>query len=156
MKVNNVLIPIDRSAFSLTILPHIEHFLPPMQNALLFLHVAEPPLHARGVAEQEFAAQLQRLQAALTAEVTLELQPLTEPLRVKGYAVAIEAVFGEPLPEIQRFIAHHHIDLLAMTTHGRSGLGRVLFGSVAQQLIQQLTIPILLFHPAVDKGSVTL
>lgn len=156
MKVNNVLIPIDRSAFSLTILPSIEQFLAPAYNALIFLHVAEPPLHARHLDEQQFAAQLQRLQEALTAEVTLELQPLTDPLRAKGYAVAIETSLGDPLPEIQRVVTQQQIGLLALTTHGRSGLSRVLFGSVAQQLIQQLTIPILLFHPAVDTGAVTL
>lgn len=85
-----------------------------------------------------------------------ELQPLTDPFRAKGYAVAIETALGEPLPEIQRFVAQRQIGLLALTTHGRSGLSRVLFGSVAQQLIQQLTIPILLFHPPGRIGAVTL
>ena len=156
MKVNHVLIPIDRSAFSLTILPSIEQFLAPAYNALIFFHVAEPPLHARHMDEQEFAAQRQRFQEALTAEVMLELQPLTDPLRAKGYAVAIETALGEPLPAIAHFVAQHQIGLLALTTHGRSGLSRVLFGSVAQQLIQQLTIPILLFHPAEEHEGVTL
>ena len=156
VSINKVLIPIDRSAFSLTILPHIEQFLSPTHHALIFLHVAEPPLYSRHTSEQELAAQSQRLQNALTADVALELQPLTDPLRTKGYAIAVEAVFGEPVPEIQRFVAQHQIGLLAMTTHGRSGLGRLLLGSVAQQLLQQMTIPILLFQPGIDSQRAAL
>lgn len=150
MKVNKVLVPIDRSAFSLTILSSIEQFLIPTQNALIFLHIAEAPLHVRGMSDNEFAAHLARLKEALYTEVAFELQPLTDPLRAKGYAVAIEVLFGEPIPDIEHFIAQQAIDLVAMTTHSRSGLGRVLFGSVAQHLLQQLPIPILLFHPPVD------
>ena len=156
MIVNKVLVPFDRSAFSLTILPHIEQFLSPAYTALIFLHVAEPPLHSRHVGEQELAAQWQRLQDALTADIALELQSQTDPLRAKGYAVAVQTVLGEPVTEIPRFVVEHQIGLLAMTTHSRSGLGRVLFGSVAQELIQQLTIPILLFHPTVATPGVTL
>ena len=155
MKINNVLIPIDRSAFSLTILPHVEHFLPPAYNALVFLHVAEPPLHAHNVSEQEFNVQRQRLQEALTADVMLELQPLTAPLRAKGYAVAVQTALGEPLAEIQRVVAQEQISLLAMTTHGRSGLSRMLFGSIAAQVLHQVTLPILLFHPPVANERVS-
>lgn len=154
MTVHKVLIPIDRSAFSLTILPTIEHFLAPQHNALIFLHVAEAPLHERGMDANAVAAQRERLKNALYTEVALELQPLTDPLRAKGYAVALEVLFGEPIPEIERFALQQHIDLVAMTTHSRSGLGRVLLGSIAQHLLQHLTVPILLFHPPGETSKV--
>jgi nucleotide-binding universal stress UspA family protein len=156
MKVNNVLIPIDRSDFSLTILPWIEQFLMPDRNALIFLHVAEEPTptYRRSMGVDGFADHLKKLREGISTELTEELQPLTVPLRAKGYAVAVEVAFGEPIPEIERFIARHKIDLLAMTTHGRNGLGRVLFGSVAQHLLQQLNMPILLFHPLMDNRGV--
>lgn len=155
MKVNNILIPIDRSNFSLLILPWIEQFLPPDRNALIFFHVAEEPkpTYLRGMNADEAGAEQQRLRENLSIELAEELQPLTDPLRAKGYAVAIEITFGEPIPAIERFIADHKIDLLAMTTHSRSGLGRVLLGSVAQHLLQQLHLPFLLFHPPVDNSG---
>ena len=101
------------------------------------------------------------LEAYVLGQTSPEEARLVERMRgseasVRAELVAIETALGEPLPEIQRFVAHHQIGLLALTTHGRSGLSRVLFGSVAQQLIQQLTIPMLLFHPAEDHGVVTL
>jgi len=38
-------------------------------------------------------------------------------------------------------------DLIVMATHGRSGLGRSVFGSVADQVVRQSSIPVLLLHP---------
>ncbi len=147
MKVNNILIPVERSDFSLAIIHLVEQFFAPEQNALNFFHVAEEPMYLQEMSEIEFARYLEKLREGLQAEIAIELAPWTNPLRAKGYAVSVHAVFGEPIPEIERFIAHHNIDLLAMMTHGHTGLKRVLFGSVAQQLLQQLTLPILLFHP---------
>ncbi|MEZ4726897.1 MAG: universal stress protein [Caldilineaceae bacterium] len=63
MKVNHVLIPIDRSDFSLLILPWIEQFLPADRNALIFFHVAEEPkpTYLRSMSEEEADAERQRL-----------------------------------------------------------------------------------------------
>jgi nucleotide-binding universal stress UspA family protein len=52
---------------------------------------------------------------------------------------------------IEQAIRYHHIDLVAMTTHGRTGLRRVLLGSVAEHVLRHITVPVLLLHP-VEKG----
>ena len=42
----------------------------------------------------------------------------------------------------------HKVDLIAMTTHGRSGLGRLILGSVAESVLRGTTVPILLVRVA--------
>jgi nucleotide-binding universal stress UspA family protein len=57
--------------------------------------------------------------------------------------VAVGSVAGEILSATYR----QHIDLLVMSTHGRSGVGRMLVGSVANEVLRQGQVPILLVRP---------
>lgn len=149
MVQNQVLIPVDRSPFSLSIVPHVKRFLDPHISVLTLLHVAEEPSPAelRRMGVDEYTEQLNRLRGEFQHQVEEELQPLTTELALAGYAVRVAVSFGEPITQIEHYIGTHDIDLLAMSTHGRSGLGRVLFGSVAQELLRQLALPILLLRP---------
>ncbi|MCB0189196.1 MAG: universal stress protein [Caldilineaceae bacterium] len=150
-----VLIPIDRSPFSLSIVPHVKRFLDPAKCGLTLFHVAEEPspTDMRRMVLSEFTAQLNRLRQELQNQVTEELRPVTEQLEASGFTVTIVVSFGEPITQIEHYIGTENVDLLAMSTHGRSGLGRVLFGSVAQELLQQLGLPILLLRPELPKAA---
>jgi nucleotide-binding universal stress UspA family protein len=56
---------------------------------------------------------------------------------------------GEPALVIERACKKHGADLLAMATHGRSGLARVVLGSVATEALLNITVPTLLVRPEV-------
>ena len=65
-----------------------------------------------------------------------------------------KAVPGEdPVKAIMDFSSEQEVDLIAMSTHGRSGLGRWVFGSTADKLIHSTSIPLLLVRPR-DGGDV--
>lgn len=53
---------------------------------------------------------------------------------------------GDPAEEIRRVALLEGADLIAMSTHGRSGLGRLMFGSVAEQVIRRAGIPVLMIR----------
>jgi nucleotide-binding universal stress UspA family protein len=50
---------------------------------------------------------------------------------------------GEPVTEILRVAQEIHADLIVLGTHGRAGLGRLLMGSVAEQVVRKATCPVL-------------
>ena len=50
---------------------------------------------------------------------------------------------GDPVEEIQKAVRFHHADLIVMTTHGRSGLSRLVTGSVTEQVLRRATVPLL-------------
>ena len=52
-------------------------------------------------------------------------------------------VDGEPAHEIKAYAQANHVDLIAMTSHGRSGLGRAILGSVTDAVIRESTTPVL-------------
>ena len=69
------------------------------------------------------------------------LRAVADELRAAGLRVDVQEAFGPVASEILR--ASQRADLLAMTTHGRSGPSRWWFGSVAEQVLREATCPLL-------------
>ena len=141
-----VLIPVDGSQFSLEILPAVKQFLESRSNELILLHVTEMPnwLSNDEVAEGDTATYPEHEAVALEASFRSSLQSSIDELTAAGFEVITAIAFGEPMPEIERFIAEEGVDLVAMTTHGRTGLARMFLGSVAQHLVNHAAVPVLL------------
>ena len=62
--------------------------------------------------------------------------------------VTYDTEFGVPGPAIIDYAGKNAIEMIAIATHGRSGPGRIVLGSVADHIIRHATIPILLIRPA--------
>ena len=67
----------------------------------------------------------------------------------KEYQVRPECLtlIGPPGQTIVEYAAQNEIGLIAIATHGRTGPGRVLFGSVADYVVKQTRLPVLLIRP---------
>jgi nucleotide-binding universal stress UspA family protein len=59
----------------------------------------------------------------------------------------IQVVAGDPSEEILSYIAAHGIDLVVMGTHGRKGLDKVIFGSVAERVVKSSPVPVMVVNP---------
>jgi nucleotide-binding universal stress UspA family protein len=66
--------------------------------------------------------------------------------RLAGIEVESIVRFGEPLDEILREAEAFDADLIAVSTVGRSGIGRAFLGSVAEQVVRKAAAPVLLFR----------
>jgi nucleotide-binding universal stress UspA family protein len=64
----------------------------------------------------------------------------------KGIRVRSQVRRGQPAEEIVLAARETGADLIAMTTHGRSGLGRLLFGSVAEAVLRESRLPVFLMR----------
>jgi nucleotide-binding universal stress UspA family protein len=80
------------------------------------------------------------------AEAREYLAPLATQLAARGVRARTEVRRGDPVLEIAAVAAEVGADLIAMTTHGRSGLGRALFGSVAEAVLRRVEIPVFLMR----------
>jgi len=60
---------------------------------------------------------------------------------------AVKVVPGDPAEEIVRYIDEEGIDLVVMGTHGRKGLDRILFGSVANYVVTTSSAPVMTVNP---------
>ncbi len=168
METYTVLIPLDGSDFSQRILTPIRRFLPPDRARLILYHVEresqgllpEPPRPAtpdtdipmyethRDADRARHPIYATQEDESRRAQAVASLEGLRRSLEADGYRVQIEVGFGDdPGAEIANYVTYKEIDLVAMTTHGRSGLSKLLFGSVAEEVFRQVRVPVLLLRP---------
>lgn len=69
-----------------------------------------------------------------------------DDLKREGYRVEWEVRNGSPAQEIIACAKERNIDVVVITTHGRSGLGRIVFGSVADEVIRNSGLPVLVVN----------
>lgn len=80
-------------------------------------------------------------------EALAYLRHVAGRLRARGLRVATEVVFGHAPLAITDYTRSHEIDLVALATHGRGGVTRVLLGSVADALVRSSNAPVLVSRP---------
>lgn len=149
MGKRTVLIPLDGSDFSRQILPHVQQFCPPENHQLLLLQVSQPRRDFSGVvmppvSSEEF--EYERTDKARAA-INQALEEVADELRHRGYTVTTEVRLGEPQDEIVAAAENQEIDLVALATHGRTGVSRLVLGSVAEHLIRHISVPLLIVRP---------
>jgi nucleotide-binding universal stress UspA family protein len=136
------LIPLDGSMVAESILPFILEVAGPldMEVVLLRVLVPVPPMTVEGM--QVVIEDAGRLRA----EAEEYLASIAAELRAKGVRVTTAVRRGEPVAEILAGAREADADLIAMTTHGRSGLSRLLFGSVAAAVLSHAEVPVFLMR----------
>ncbi len=138
-----VVIPLDGSPVAEAILPFILEIAGPLDLEVVLVRVLTPmpPQVVEGsrhvVVEDPEARRL---------DAEEYLAPMAAELAAKGVRVRTEVRRGEPAAEIVTAAREAAADLIAMTTHGRSGLGRLLFGSVAESVLRRAEIPVFLMR----------
>ncbi len=75
------------------------------------------------------------------------LEGMASSIRAAGLVVDCVAAPGAPGETIVRYARENKVDLIAMSTNGRGGLGQTLFGSVAQHVVKESGLPMLLIRP---------
>jgi nucleotide-binding universal stress UspA family protein len=76
-------------------------------------------------------------------------------LRSTVRQVRARAELGQPTEAIAKIARQEGADLITMTTHGRSGLARLVLGSVATATLRRTEVPMILIRPASLDGSLT-
>jgi nucleotide-binding universal stress UspA family protein len=141
-----VLIPLDGSRLAEAALDHavalaggrdVEYTLIQAIEPILITYL--PLASGNDVDEQSFA--LWRAEAREYLERMAQRLPTTRPVRT-------QVIVAPPAGAILSYACQHGIDLIAMATHGRSGISRVLLGSVADKVVRGTHIPVLLHRPS--------
>lgn len=74
-------------------------------------------------------------------------EELLKDERAHGLVVRPLLAVGVPDVEIVNRAKRHQVDLIIMSTHGRSGMGRFLLGSVAESVVRKAPCPVLTLNP---------
>ena len=138
-----VLVPLDGSPLGEGVLPFLLQIPGPLDMAVVLLRVLEPvmPIVVEGVRDVPVPDPGVRRRDA-----EQYLAPIVASLRARGVDASWEIRAGRPDEEIVEAATAAGADLIAMSTHGRSGLGRLLFGSVAEQVLRHADVPVFLLR----------
>ena len=131
-----LLVPLDGSRLAEVVLPHVEVLAQCAAAEVVLLRVLPATGGLPDTAREEEA----------TARVYLGR--VVEWLKGKGIDARFTIRHGESAPEILDYAEVNDVDLIAMSAHGRSGLGRWVFGSIAEKVLRGTRLPILLVHEA--------
>ncbi|HEY0734801.1 MAG TPA: universal stress protein [Herpetosiphonaceae bacterium] len=170
-----ILVPLDGSAVSRESLSSICHLFDPQRYQVIVLRVADPPagvlaepvrvlpVNGWGLPEFHSARQFEtsrhpiyplQSEASLEAELAAELLDQSHSLIDAGFSVQPVVRFGDPAEEIVAYARSGHVDMIAMATHGRAGISRLLVGSVAERVLKASPVPVLLVRPVAPRGGV--
>jgi nucleotide-binding universal stress UspA family protein len=142
--IRQILVPLDGSKLAESILPSVEEFARLAGASVTLLQVIEPIESVVDLFGQEYPGVERDLQAADERVAHTYLTGVAQRLLRAGIVAHTRVVVG-PVAETIIQLAHE-FDLIAMATHGRSGIGRWVYGSVADKVLRGATVPVLLFR----------
>ena len=134
----SILVPLDHSELAEKILPEVEEL------ALLL----KAKLHLICVSKAVVMPGVDRTDAQVKVVNTAKeyLARIKERLSAKNIEIEMHSPYGNPAENILSVCKLQQIDLVAMSTHGRSGISRLLLGSVAEKVVRHSEIPVLLYR----------
>ena len=141
-----VLVPLDGSERAEAILPLIEQMAGPLDAEFILLRVVEPVSPAEAIASAGVVSPDSFTWREMEAKQYLH--GVERRLSKKGLRASIHLALGVPTEEILAMAKTTGADLIAIATHARSALGRLVFGSVAETVLRASSIPVLMIRMA--------
>ncbi len=146
-RYKKILVPLDGSGWAQRAVPHAVDIARNNEGSeLILLHVFVPPA-------REFADQIALGGGDPQVQVAREqmkqyLIGLRTELRDENVQVRTHVTEGSAVAHlICDYINREGVDLVVMSTHGRTGIARLLFGSVARDVMECIEVPVLLIQP---------
>lgn len=134
----SILVPLDGSRLAEAILPEVEKLAQVLHARLNFIRVSRAHVFPGADPTESQVRVVRRAEAYL--------ESLKKKLSANLNEIEIHASYGSPADKILEVSRRQDIDLIAMSTHGRSGIGRWLLGSVAEKVVRHSDTPVLLLR----------
>lgn len=105
-----------------------------------------PVTGATGYEKFSLTGDLASIQAAWSEDAHAALEATAHDLTASGVKVKTAVVQGTPAESIMAYARAGDYDLIVMSTHGRGGLARLIYGSVATQVLRAAPCPVLVIR----------
>jgi len=157
--LNHLLVPLDGSILAEKALPKALQIAAPGGRITLVLVVDIPPLPISGY-------DLMSPSSPWTSESTVNeiversrsyLEGVADTIRTQALQASVLVEYGDPATVLVTVARERKIDAIIMSTHGRSGLRRWLFGSVTRRVLESAPCPVYVIpahEPAADEAKV--
>ncbi len=145
MKFDKILLPVDLSESSPKIVPYATGIAEKFGSKIHILFVARVFQYFAGMYVPH--PSINKFENEVAEGALKSLEEFTRKYFKNPESITTAVVKGDAAEQIIKYIEDQGIDLLIMGTHGRKGLDKLVFGSVAEKLSKTTPVPIMLINP---------
>ncbi len=150
MQIRSILLPTDFSECANEAFSYAAFFARQNNATITCVHVIEPIVPAVGYTGLAETLPTPDLSEQLEDAAEREFPKIADCEEFKGLEVDEVITHGDASAEIVRLATERKIDLIVISSHGRTGIGRMLFGSIAEEVVRHAPCPVLVVKQPED------
>tara|TARA_B100000315_G_scaffold248479_1_gene278410 strand:+ start:67 stop:546 length:480 start_codon:yes stop_codon:yes gene_type:complete len=156
----NILVPLDGSELAECILPHVESVVKwGGVESVTFIRVVEPVNMSSTIGDEGYTfsdKEWRRMETESRAAAERYLTGLMDRIKYGGINVTSKVLTGGRTADmITEYATKNGVDLITIATHGRSGISRWVWGSVADRVLRSSSVPVLMVRaPGCEPGGI--
>ena len=147
LQLRRILLPTDFSGCANYALPYAAAIARATNATVVCVNVVEPIVPAVGYTGMAEAMPIAEMSEQMEDSAERELPGVMNCEALRGLKVDEVIGHGDAAAEIVRIAAEQEIDLIVISSHGRTGLGRIFFGSTAEAVVRHAGCPVLVVKP---------
>jgi nucleotide-binding universal stress UspA family protein len=147
MEIRSILLPTDFSECGNYALSYATSLARKFGSSIIFVHVIEPIVPTVGYSGVTEPLPIADISDQLEDSAERELPRFAECEECAGLEIEELIVHGDAAAEIVRVARDRKVDLIVVSSHGRTGWGRILFGSTAEAIVRHASCPVLVVKP---------
>jgi nucleotide-binding universal stress UspA family protein len=151
-----IMVPLDGSKLAECVFPHLETIVKGSPSPEVRVVQAVEPLsvpYGREIAKFTSLEQVKAFETHQKAEAEKYLKGIVARLRKSGVNARADLVYGKAGEALSDYATKNDVDLVIIATHGRSGISRWAWGSVADRLVRSVSAPVLMVRPSAGKAK---
>lgn len=146
MKITKILVPTDFSPYAEAAMRYALDLAQDYSAELLLLHVI-PERDLRAIFDYPLGFPLEQVLHEYQDKAEQHCAQVAAQAQHQGIPVTPLVSFGVPYEKIVQVAKDHHVDLLIIATHGRTGLSHAMLGSVAERVVRLAPCPVVTIKP---------
>jgi len=142
-----IMVPLDGSKLAECVFPHLETVIKGCESPEVIVVQAVEPLsvpYGREVSQLTSLEQVKAFETHQKTEAEKYLKEVVARLRKTGVNARAEVIYGKADEALSDYATKNDVDLVIIATHGRSGISRWVWGSVADRLVRSVRVPVLM------------
>ncbi|MCX6004629.1 MAG: universal stress protein [Chloroflexi bacterium] len=139
-----ILVPLDGSLLAECVIPHIKTIAKAANSRVELISVAEPieiPTRGKIALSDD---DLKQINTDAQKDLHNYLTSIRNRLKRSGIEARSVVLTGNPAEILVDYVGSNDIDLIIMATHGRSGITKWFWGSIAEKVLRAVNVPVLL------------
>jgi nucleotide-binding universal stress UspA family protein len=153
MEIRSILLPTDFSECGNFALSYATSLARTFGARIICVNVIEPIVPTVGYTGMTEPLPLADISEQLEDSAERELPKIAECEECADIEIEELIVHGEAATEIVRVAKEREVDIIVIASHGRTGLGRILFGSTAEAVVRHAACPVLVVKPPVTEEA---